>query len=120
MLAIASFIIRYVAWQALNRFPVSSPRRRPIARVDCRHEMLSMTFLDPGAFLVTYLVRPGATSSSNGHQTILCPSYWRCAACALASEAFMPLACGLTLAEGIIWLTGRRPRNSCRLAGFTL
>ena len=46
--------------------------------------------VNTSAFLVTYLVRPSATSSSNGHQTILCHSYWRCAACALASEAFMP------------------------------
>ena len=44
---ISSFIVHKVGRQARKGL---CPIWRPIARVDCRHEMLSMTFLDPGTF----------------------------------------------------------------------
>ena len=47
-------IVHYHAQSWADKPPKGlCPIWRPIARVDCRHEMLSVTFLDPGAFLST-------------------------------------------------------------------
>jgi hypothetical protein len=63
-LAIASFIIHYFGSQARSRFGGHCPRWGRFAQADCRHEMRPMTFLDPGAFIVTDVVK--RRTSHNG------------------------------------------------------
>jgi len=52
-LAMASFIIHYLGWQAERALQSLVRNGGRIAQVDCRHEMNPMAFLDPGAFVGT-------------------------------------------------------------------
>jgi len=50
---ITSFIMRYLGWQARNRFLGQLPAWRPFAQVDGRCEMRTMAFLVPCLFIST-------------------------------------------------------------------